>query len=176
MLIVLSGLPGTGKSTIGKALAVRLSATYVRVDEIEQALKRHRGEGEAVGSAGYAVAMAIARSNLSLGKTVIADSVNPVPESRAGWRSTAYAVDGQMLVEVELICSDLAEHQRRIEQREPDIAGFKTPSWSSVQSHHYIPWTEARLVIDTARMTAIQAVDLIEQNVAKIEALSRTGP
>jgi predicted kinase len=38
MLIILGGLPGTGKTTIGKALAVRRSATYVRGDAIEHTL------------------------------------------------------------------------------------------------------------------------------------------
>ena len=34
MLIVLAGLPGTGKSTIARLLAVRLKATYLRIDTI----------------------------------------------------------------------------------------------------------------------------------------------
>lgn len=40
MLVVLSGLPGAGKTTIGKALAAKRPAAYVRVDEIEHALTR----------------------------------------------------------------------------------------------------------------------------------------
>ena len=49
MLIVLSGLPGTGKTTIGKALAAKRSAAYVRVDEIEHALKQHFGFDQEIG-------------------------------------------------------------------------------------------------------------------------------
>jgi DNA polymerase III delta prime subunit len=38
MLIVFSGLPGVGKTTIAQALARELRATYVRVDTIEDAI------------------------------------------------------------------------------------------------------------------------------------------
>ncbi|MGH3568253.1 MAG: AAA family ATPase [Pseudonocardia sp.] len=40
MLIVMSGLPGSGKSTIGRALAARLPAALVSVDPIDAALRR----------------------------------------------------------------------------------------------------------------------------------------
>lgn len=176
MLIVLSGLPGTGKTTIGKALAARLSAAYVRVDEIEHALKRYLGEAQDIGAAGYAVAMAMATSNLLLGNTVVADSVNPVPESRVGWRSVIGAIQGGLIVEVELVCSDSFEHQRRVEKRVSDIADFVQPSWSAVQSHHYVSWTEPRLIVDTASMTVLEAVGIIEQHATKMSANSVAAP
>ena len=39
MLIIFSGLPGSGKSTIARALARRLRAVYLRIDTIEQAIR-----------------------------------------------------------------------------------------------------------------------------------------
>ena len=166
MLIVLGGLPGTGKTTVAKALASKLGAAYLRVDEIEHALMRWFGEAQDIGAAGYAASYAIASSNLALGKSVVADCVNPVAASRAGWRSVARAsIDGKIL-EVEILCSDIAEHQRRVETRISDIEGFKQPSWSAVQAHEYQPWIEPRLVIDTAKLTAAEAVELIERHAA----------
>ncbi|GKV79057.1 hypothetical protein PEC106568_42300 [Pectobacterium carotovorum subsp. carotovorum] len=38
MLIILGGLPGTGKSTIARLLASRLNAVWLRIDSIEQSL------------------------------------------------------------------------------------------------------------------------------------------
>ena len=163
MLIVLSGLPGTGKTTIGKALAARYSAVFIRLDEIEHALMHHSGVGPEIGSAGYVVAFAIASSNLKLGNLVIADCVNPVPESRKGWREVARGIAGAKLLEVEIICSDATEHRRRVEQRAPDIIGFALPTWLSVQSHDYAAWTEPRLIVDTALMNASDAVLVIEE-------------
>jgi predicted kinase len=161
ILIVLSGLPGTGKTTIAKALVAELAAAYVRVDAIEHALKQQWGSDHDIGDTGYTVAFALAASNLELGNVVVADSVNPVPESRQGWRSVARRIEGVRLVEVEAICSDIAEHRRRVEERAPDIVGFTLPSWSSVISHDYVPWTEPRLIVDTATLSVAEAVSLI---------------
>jgi AAA domain len=39
MLIVVSGLPGTGKTTIARKLANELAAVYLRIDSIEQSIR-----------------------------------------------------------------------------------------------------------------------------------------
>jgi hypothetical protein len=79
VLIVLAGLPGVGKTTIARELARTLPAVHVRVDSIEQALRR---TGLAVEEEGYVVAHAIAADNLRAGLTVVADCVNPWPVTR----------------------------------------------------------------------------------------------
>lgn len=174
MLVALSGLPGTGKTTIGKALAARHSATYVRVDEIEHALTLAPGIGRDYGPTGYCVAFAIALSNLKLGNLVIADSVNPVPESRRGWRDAAQCA-GKPIVEVEIICSDEAEHRHRVESRTADIAGFELPTWQSVKTHEYAPWTEPRVIVDTAVLGLEDVLAEIEQQMAAVAENRPTG-
>jgi predicted kinase len=169
MLIVLGGLPGTGKTTIAKVLVARRAATYLRVDEIEHALMRDGDPGTNIGPAGYFVAYAVAASNLKLGNVVIADSVNPVPESRQGWRQIAQAAGGVPLLEVEVICSDKTEHQRRVESRTADIEGFALPTWAWVKALDFALWTEPHLIIDTAMVSPTEAVAIIE---ARIDALS----
>ena len=159
MLIVLSGLPGVGKTTIAKALARKHAAVFVRVDAIEHALKQHHGSGHDIGAAGYTTAFAVAASNLALGTMVIADCVNPVPESRKGWRDIAHGVP---LLEVEIICSDATEHRRRVTERAPDIAGFRLPTWLEVASHRYVAWSEPHLVVDTSVVGIDAAVGAIE--------------
>ena len=57
---VFSGLPGTGKTTLARALARNLSADYVRVDTIEGALVSDGDESLVALGAGYRVADAIA--------------------------------------------------------------------------------------------------------------------
>lgn len=160
MLIVFSGLPGTGKTTIAQHLARRTGAAYLRIDVIEQAL---RDAGVSVGASGYSVANALALSNLRLGHTVIADCVNPVRESRAAWQATAETA-GVALLNVQVVCSDAQEHQRRVETRTGDIAGLVPPTWQSVLSHEYEPWAPAPLTLDTAKITAAQAVESITQH------------
>ena len=38
------------------------------------------------------------------------------------------------LVEVEVVCSDAAEHRRRVESRRADIPGLLLPTWDEVQA------------------------------------------
>lgn len=166
MLIVFGGLPGTGKTSIARKVVRALGATYVRVDAIEQAFRAATGLKGDVGAAGYAVACAVAESNLALGRTVVADSVNPIDLTRQGWRQTAGRT-GSPLLEVEIVCSDAAEHRRRVENRRSDIAGFQLPDWPGVMARHYEPWPGRALEIDTARTSPTDAAALI---VAEVEA------
>jgi predicted kinase len=145
-LIVFGGLPGTGKTTLSRELARRLSAAHLRVDVIEQAL---RSAGHGVGPLGYGIANALAAENLQLGGVVIADCVNPVQASREGWRQTALRTSAH-LIEIEMICSDPALHRQRVEQRASDIDGLRLPTWEEVVGRHYEPWDHDHLVLDAA--------------------------
>jgi predicted kinase len=162
MLIVFSGLPGTGKSTLAKLLAARFGAVYLRIDTLEQAL-RHSGalRGD-VGRSGYLVAFELALDNLRLGRTVIADCVNPVAESRAAWRDVATRA-GARLVDILVVCSDTVEHRRRVENREVDVPGLTPPTWASVMNHDYQAWEEAPFTVDTSSVSPEEAVKVIRQ-------------
>lgn len=146
LLIVFGGLPGTGKTTISRELARRLAATYVRIDAIEQTL---RAAGHSVGATGYVIANAVAAENLALGRNVVADCVNPVLASRVGWRQTALQ-QSACVVEIELVCSDVALHRQRVEARASDISDLKLPTWDEVVNRDYEPWDREHLVLDTA--------------------------
>lgn len=55
------------------------------------------------------------------------------------------------MVGVELVCSDLAEHRRRVESRTADVPGLVLPNWEKVVARDYSPWLDADLRMDTAR-------------------------
>ncbi len=157
MLIVMSGLPGVGKTAISRELARAIGAIYLRIDSIEQTL---RAAGVYVEGEGYAVAQAVAKDNLAPGRTVIADCVNPWPLTRDAWRDIAAAA-GVGLLEVEVVCSDTAEHRRRVETRIADIEGHRLPTWQDVLERDYRPWVRPRLVIDTAGRSIEESVRAI---------------
>ncbi len=148
-LIVFGGLPGVGKTTLARALARRLGAAGLRIDAIEQAIRDAGVLAGEVGTAGYRVAHALAEAHLGQGLSVVADCVNPVADSRQGWRDLA-ARAGAGLTEIAVVCSDSAEHRRRVETRPVDIPGLVAPRWADVVARVVVPWPEAHLVVDTA--------------------------
>lgn len=157
MLLVLSGLPGVGKTTIAREVATAIGAVHLRIDSIEQVL---RDAGIEVEGEGYAVAYAVAEDNLRVGRSVIADCVNPWPSTRNAWVAVAGRA-GVPVVNVEIMCSDETEHRRRVESRAPDIAGHILPTWAEVVARDYRPWDGERLVIDTARSDVYESVNAI---------------
>ncbi|GKX62907.1 AAA family ATPase [Pragia fontium] len=158
MLIVFSGLPGVGKSTLAKALAKKTSAIYLRIDSVEQAIRSAKVLRDDIGISGYAACYALAKDNLLLGQTVIADCVNPVSWSRDAWMRVATEAEVPGL-EVEIVCSDLVEHRQRVETRKVDVPELTLPDWAAIMSKEYQPWQRARIVIDTAGKEIACCVD-----------------
>lgn len=169
MLIIFGGLPGTGKTTIARALAKRLGAVYLRIDSIEHGIDQSGVIPGDMGPAGYMAAYGAAADNLALGHTVIADSVNPIEITRADWRGVAQK-SGTPFMEVEIVCSDSTEHRSRVETRKADIAGFTLPTWEKVENREYEEWASPALVLDTAKLTAAQCVDAIANKLSELAA------
>jgi len=156
MLIAFGGLPGTGKTTVARTLARKLAAVYLRIDTLEQAFIASGSGGADIGPAGYLAAYAVSGDNLSLGLTVIANSVNSLHTTRRAWRNVALEA-GAPIFEIELICSNVATHRLRVEKRRPDIPGFQLPTWKSVLERQHDPWESGQLVVDTANVSVEQA-------------------
>jgi len=167
MLVIFSGLPGTGKSTLAVRLARQVGAVYLRIDTIEQAMFAGEEDPRSVGEAGYLVGYAVAEDNLRLGHTVVADSVNPLQITRTAWRNAANHA-GVVAVEVEVVCSDQVEHRYRVETRTADIAGHRLPSWQDVVLRQFEPWTGEHIRIDTAGQS-------IEQSLAALQLMLPAG-
>ena len=161
MLIILAGLPGVGKTTIARELAPRLVGVHLRIDSIEGAIRRSKPHADVpMDDAGYLVGYAVAEDNLRLGHTVIADCVNPWPETRDAWAAVAARADVRA-VEFEIVCSDPHEHEKRVVSRDPDLQGASRVTWQQVLARDYRHWHRDRIVIDTARKSVIACVDEI---------------
>lgn len=165
ILYIFSGLPGSGKTSVSRSVARRLGGAYLRVDTIEQGLRDLCSldvEGE-----GYRLAYRIAADNLRLGTSVFADSCNPIELTRREWENVAWDA-GVRFVNIEVVCSDPREHRRRIDTRDPDIAGLKQPTWDEVKNRTYDPWTVDRIVVDTS---AKRGEDCVAELLARLSCL-----
>lgn len=174
-LMVLAGRPGTGKTTLAKAVAAATGACYLRVDAVETALSRVRDD---VTVEGYVVVHELAVSNLMLGSDVVVDAVNPVPEARTGWAPSADRADARLVV-IETTLTDQEEHRRRVEDRTPDIPDHRVPTWHDVQQDGWVPWDVERdgprTLVDTAHASAAfdQAMALVPDSSSAARAEGR---
>jgi predicted kinase len=164
VLVVVSGLPGTGKSAVAAELAARAGAVHLSVDPIEDALlSAGLPRCWETGVAAYEAARVMAEQNLGLGASVVVDAVNDSEAARATWRVAA-ANAGVELAFVLLTLDDEAEHRRRLGDRIRELVHVPEPSWTDVlaRAAAYEPWKEGTcLCVDAKRTVDEIVLDLV---------------
>jgi predicted kinase len=162
-LVVLSGLPGVGKTSIAEIVASRTGSVHLSIDAVEESiLACGLPSGWQVGVAAYEATRAIAEQNLRLGLDVVVDAVNDSEEARQTWR-TAASQTGSHVEFVHLVISDVQEHERRLSGRDRGLAYVGEPAWADVQRRRddYAPWSDEVLEIDTDARTVGEVADLL---------------
>ena len=156
-LIVLSGLPGSGKTVVAEGLSRALSVPILSIDSIEAAMWRAGLAKADTGIAAYEVAQALADENLRFRLSVIVDAVNPVEAPRAAWRNLAGKHRVSLKV-IECICADETILRQRIESRVHSVAATRGLTWARLLQRRaeYEPWTDPRLVLDTSHQSPAQ--------------------
>lgn len=150
-LIVFLGRPGSGKTTLSRAIAPALGATYLRIDTIEDGLRASHARPPDIMDAGYTIAEAMAKEALALNYSVVADAVFGEGFLRTPWQTMAEVFDIPVTW-VEVTCSDLAEHQARIEARHTSGRRYGT-DWAKVVARRCDPRPDPGFTIDTAGRT-----------------------
>jgi predicted kinase len=151
VLVVMAGLPGSGKSTIGEITAGRIGATLISVDPIEVSILRAGIDSDQpTGLAAYLVAETLAEQVLVSGRSVVVDAVNAVEPARLQWRDLAERC-GVKLNVVETVCSDDELHRDRLGKRDVPISGHAVEQ--SIEE--YDEWRGAaaalpRITLDTS--------------------------
>lgn len=154
-LIIFSGLPGTGKSTLAEALGRELRIPVFARDWLEATLLRSGlkpiSQDRSLGFAGYELLTILAQRQLMLGQSVILDSVAASQSIRTTWSQLSDEYQAQYRV-IECICSDETLHRAQLKGRRRDIPGWHELEWSEVErvKGYYLPWDGDRLVLDMA--------------------------
>ena len=169
-LIIFSGLPGTGKSTLAEAVGKDLGIPVFAKDWLEGTLLRsglkRTIEDKPLGFAGYELLTVLAERQLILGQSAILDSVAGTDTIRSTWRQLArqYGADWRV---VECICSDEALHRSRLQVRKRNIPGWHELEWSDVEKvkQYYRLWNDECLKLDM--------INLYEENLFKAKAYCR---
>ena len=155
-IIVISGLPCTGKSTLSEAIATEMGIPVFSVDPIEAAMWRSGlAPSHQTGVAAYEVAATLAEEHLKLGQSVIVDAVSGMEIARSRWRDIARTHDARMIV-IETTCPDLDLYRTRVERRVRNIPGMPELTWDTVELRlrEWEPWLDDRLVVDSRRPAA----------------------
>jgi len=156
VLVVVGGLPGTGKSTLADGLAAQLGVPVFNKDWIEASLRR---DGVAPGRDSWQVAenllTTLAGQQLRRRQSAILDTVARRPASRAAWRRLADDAGAAWRL-IECVCHDPDLHRRRVVGRDRGIPGWYELSWADVEDvrARFEPWSEQHLVVDAARPAA----------------------
>jgi len=169
-LIALSGLPGVGKTTLARELALRTNAIHLRVDSVEAALKNCSLNIHPAEDAGYVILASVAMDNLLLGFDVIVDTVNPIQVTRNLWTETAKSA-GAALVNVEVVCEDEVTHRGRVTARKSDLKGLEAPTWEDVINRTFEPWQQERITVDTSKNSISECAVIVENALGREERL-----
>jgi len=118
-LVLMTGLPGTGKSTVAEAVARTLPAALLSADPIDAALLRAGVRPEQRPDIlGFEVMKALAALQLEAGLHAVIDAVNPFAWVRQSYRGIAAANEAAFVV-VATYCSDSELHRARVAKRLP---------------------------------------------------------
>jgi len=161
-LIVFAGLPGTGKSSLARAVAREARAVYLDKDTIKDCVitlareMKLAGGQDLAGPLSYELLVDLARDNLSLGLSVVLDSPAGYRVFREKVSKLTQGGKAELKL-IECICTDETMLRERVETRGRELPPHRTQDWATYQANRarFEGLTERRLVVDTAEPLGI---------------------
>lgn len=173
-VVVVSGWPGCGKSTIADALATELGGAVASFDWLMSALRSFPELWADVElpvdrqrRIGWTLMGRLAEQQLRRGASAVMDLVARA-EVLGEWRDLAGRYNASFTV-IECVCSDEVIHRERVQGRVRAIPGWYELEWGNVEAsrQHYVLLPEPKLVLD--------AVESLEGNLERAMRFLRTA-
>ncbi len=166
LVVLVTGVPGTGKSTIAEAVAGTTGWPIFNWDWLMSGLAVFPKAWEPIGrdrelrrSVGWSLMSRLIEQRLRLRQSVILDTAAQ-PRALAPWSSLAEQYGAELRV-IECSCSDVDLHRSRIVGRRRDIPGWPELEWEWVLEScaQFRPMPGDKLELD--------AIEPIDENVAR---------
>ncbi|MBK6565947.1 MAG: AAA family ATPase [Saprospiraceae bacterium] len=159
-LIIISGVSGTGKSSLSNKIGHELSIPVFSIDLIKAFfLKTGLAENgwETVREKGYQLLADFAENQLKLNQSVIIDGVFARKEFRTRLLDIAKTHNAKLKI-IACICTDQDTHMQRILNRKRNIEGLPEIEWDYVKKvkETFTEWKDEHLTLD--------ALSTIEEN------------
>jgi predicted kinase len=148
-LILFTGMPGSGKTTLARMVARRLKVPVFAKDRVQRVLRDHHLAPENSGD-GYYIILDIADELLSLGLSVMLDATFPLDHFRMVASDIAARYKANFCA-IYCYCSDEKVWQSRMVDRVHYVPGWKPVGWSDVlrMKEYYQPWNDNALFVDS---------------------------